>query len=173
VHRIVSGAPRGPRAQRSALPGKERNRALFMSGGVLDCLVRHPTQGKNCLPNEDPMAPSCLGDIKGTPRRMEHYSIEHPKMPRLCNHAIRSSCLRFQHFLSCKLPAPCFCAHVLTCVRVIAVILACVSFPPLLLCSCCDQLCKGERLQLVEIPHKWENNYKEENRGIQVDHWIT
>jgi hypothetical protein len=26
------------------------------------------------------------------------------------------------------------CAHVLTCVRVIAVTLACVSFPPLLLC---------------------------------------
>jgi hypothetical protein len=29
---------------------------------------------------------------------------------------------------------------------------------------CCDQLCKGERLQLVEIPHKRENYnyYKEE-----------
>jgi hypothetical protein len=40
--------------------------------------------------------------------------------------------------------------------------LVCVSFHPLLLCSCCDQLCKGERLQLVEIPHKRENKYKEE-----------
>jgi hypothetical protein len=27
---------------------------------------------------------------------------------------------------------------------------------------CCDQLCKGERLQLVEIPPKQENYYKEE-----------
>jgi hypothetical protein len=25
--------------------------ALFMSGGAPDCLVRHPTEGKNCLPN--------------------------------------------------------------------------------------------------------------------------
>jgi hypothetical protein len=25
----------------------------------------------------------------------------------------------------------------------------------------------------VEIPRKWEEDYKEESRGIQVDHWIT
>jgi hypothetical protein len=43
-----------------------------MSGGAPDCPVRHPTEGKNCLPNGIPMAPSCLGAIKGTPRRMEH-----------------------------------------------------------------------------------------------------
>jgi hypothetical protein len=74
VHRTVSGAPRGPRAQRSALPGKERNRALFMSGGAPDCPVRQPAEGKNCLPNGDPTAPSCLGAIKGTSRRMEQYT---------------------------------------------------------------------------------------------------
>jgi hypothetical protein len=45
---------------------------LFMSGGALDFPVRHPTEGKNCLPNGTPTAPSCLGAIKGTPRRMEH-----------------------------------------------------------------------------------------------------
>jgi hypothetical protein len=45
---------------------------LFMSGGAPDCPVRHPTEGKNCLPNGSPTAPSCLGAIKGTPRRMEH-----------------------------------------------------------------------------------------------------
>jgi hypothetical protein len=39
--------------------------------------------------------------------------------------------------------------------------LACVAFPPLLLCFSCDQHCKGERLQLVEIPRKWEKNSKE------------
>jgi hypothetical protein len=33
--------------------------------------VRHPTEGKNCLPRLPPTAPSCLGAIKGTPRRME------------------------------------------------------------------------------------------------------
>jgi hypothetical protein len=43
----------------------------WMSGGAPDCLVCHPTEGKNCLPRMPPMAPSCLGAIKGTPRRME------------------------------------------------------------------------------------------------------
>jgi hypothetical protein len=47
---------------------------LFMSGGAPDCPVRHPTEGKNCLPIGSPTAPSCLGAIKGTPRRMEHYT---------------------------------------------------------------------------------------------------
>jgi hypothetical protein len=47
-------------------------RGLFMSGGAPDCPVRHPTKGKNCLSNGIPTAPSCLGAIKGTSRRMEH-----------------------------------------------------------------------------------------------------
>jgi hypothetical protein len=42
-----------------------------MSGGAPDCPVRHPIEGKNCLPKMPPTAPSCLGDIKVTPRRME------------------------------------------------------------------------------------------------------
>jgi hypothetical protein len=66
-----------------------------------------------------------------------------------------------------------FCALVLTCVRVVAATLAfaCVSFPPLLLWFFIEiKLCKGERLQLVEIPHKGNINYKKENRGTQVDH---
>jgi hypothetical protein len=70
-HRTVFGVPSGPRVQRSASPKKEINRALFMSGGALDCPVRQRTEGRNCLPNGDPTAPSCLGAIKGTPRRME------------------------------------------------------------------------------------------------------
>jgi hypothetical protein len=43
----------------------------WLSGGAPDCPVRHPTEGKNCLPGLLPTAPSCLGAIKGTPRRME------------------------------------------------------------------------------------------------------
>jgi hypothetical protein len=43
----------------------------YVSGVAPDCPVRHPTEGKNCLPRLPPMAPSCLGAIKGTPRRME------------------------------------------------------------------------------------------------------
>jgi hypothetical protein len=42
-----------------------------MSGGAPDYLVHHPTEGKYCLPRMHPTAPSCLGAIKGTPRRME------------------------------------------------------------------------------------------------------
>jgi hypothetical protein len=42
-----------------------------LSGGTTDCPVRHLTEGKNCLPGLLSMAPSCLGAIKGTPRRME------------------------------------------------------------------------------------------------------
>jgi hypothetical protein len=64
----------------------------------------------------------------------------------------------------------CLCGHLVTCVRVIVVTLVlrvCVSFPPLLLCFYYDQHCKGERLQLVEIPRKREKTAKEENRGTQ------
>jgi hypothetical protein len=71
VHRTVSDVPSGPRAQRLASPEKEGDRALFMSGGAPDYPVRQPAEGKNCLPNGVQTAPSCLGAIKGTPRRME------------------------------------------------------------------------------------------------------
>jgi hypothetical protein len=49
-----------------------------------------------------------------------------------------------------------------TCVRGCAVNLSlvCVALPNLTLCFLCDQYCKGERLQLVEIPRKREENYK-------------
>jgi hypothetical protein len=36
-----------------------------------DCPVRQATEGKNCLLEMLSTAPSCLGAIKGTPRRME------------------------------------------------------------------------------------------------------
>jgi hypothetical protein len=58
VHQWLSGC------QRSAAPVKERNRAP-------NCPVRQTTEGKNCLPILLSTAPSCLGAIKGTPRRME------------------------------------------------------------------------------------------------------
>jgi hypothetical protein len=43
----------------------------WLSGGTPDCPVRHPREGKISLPRMPPTAPSCLGAIKGTPRRME------------------------------------------------------------------------------------------------------
>jgi hypothetical protein len=60
------------------------NRLHWVSGGAPDCPVRHPTEGKICLPKLPPTAPSCLGAIKGTPRRMEevhNHSLIIPKHP--------------------------------------------------------------------------------------------
>jgi hypothetical protein len=64
---------------------------LFMSGGAPDCPVRHPTKGKNCLPNGTLTAPSCLGAIKGTPRRMEHNTKHSPNILRCLDSATTQS----------------------------------------------------------------------------------
>jgi hypothetical protein len=74
VHRTVSGAPMAPRHQRSASPNKERDPHRTVSGGAPDCPVRQSTEGKICLPGLLSTAPSCLGAIKGTPRRMEEHT---------------------------------------------------------------------------------------------------
>jgi hypothetical protein len=68
VHQRLSGC------QRSAAPVKERNRAPDSVRCAPDCPVRQTTEGKNCLPRLLSTAPSCLGAIKGTPRRMEEYT---------------------------------------------------------------------------------------------------
>jgi hypothetical protein len=60
---MVGSARKGRRSRTGQLQG--------LSGGAPDCSVRHPTEGKICLPRMPPTAPSCLGAIKGTPRRME------------------------------------------------------------------------------------------------------
>jgi hypothetical protein len=57
------------------------------------------------------------------------------------------------------------CAAYLSLVCVALLAYFCVSF--------CDHHCKGERLQIIKIPRKREKDYKEESRGIQVDHWIA
>jgi hypothetical protein len=82
VHRTVSGAPTALDLQRSAAPKKERNPHQTVSGGAPDYPVRQSTEGKNCLPGMLSTAPSCLGAIKGTPRRMEEdtkHSLSIPK----------------------------------------------------------------------------------------------
>jgi hypothetical protein len=47
---------------------------LFTVRCAPDSPVHPRTEGKNCLPNGAPTAPSCLGARKGTPRRMEQYT---------------------------------------------------------------------------------------------------
>jgi hypothetical protein len=73
----MSGAPMALNLQRSTSPNQERNPHQTVSGGAPDCPVRQATEGKNCLPAMLSTAPSCLGAIKGTPRRMEEYT-KHP-----------------------------------------------------------------------------------------------
>jgi hypothetical protein len=91
IHRTVlwctrlSGEPTVGRANgRPRNPHVTRGRANGLMGAP-DCPVRHPTEGKYCLPRMPPTAPSCLGAIKGTPRRME----ESPKHTlSILNHSL-------------------------------------------------------------------------------------
>jgi hypothetical protein len=68
--------------QRSASPKKERNPHRTMSGGAPDCPMRQSTEGKKCLPGMHSTAPSCLGAIKGTPRRMEEHTKHSLSIPK-------------------------------------------------------------------------------------------
>jgi hypothetical protein len=68
VHQTVSGAPTGSELQRSDAPDLEGDRT---PDSYRDCPVHHPTEGKFGLPSWPPTAPSCLGAIKGTPKRIE------------------------------------------------------------------------------------------------------
>jgi hypothetical protein len=50
--------------------------------GAPDCPVREATEGKICLPGMLSTAPSCLGAIKGTPRRMEEHIKHTQSIPK-------------------------------------------------------------------------------------------
>jgi hypothetical protein len=64
------------------VPVKEGNRAPDSVRCAPDCPVRQTTEGKNCLPRFLSMAPSCLGAIKGTPRRMEEHTKHSYNIPK-------------------------------------------------------------------------------------------
>jgi hypothetical protein len=75
-HRTVRCAPDSVRcANGSQAPTVDFAREGKKS--VPDCPVRQATEGKICLPGMLSTAPSCLGAIKGTPRRMEKNT-KHP-----------------------------------------------------------------------------------------------
>jgi hypothetical protein len=115
VHRIVSGVPISPEEQRSDMPNLEGDptpdRLQDLSYGAPDCPVRHSTEGKDSLPCWPPTAPSCLGAIKGTPRRMEELPknslsiLKHPDSA--LTHSLRCvsdlGSIRVVHSLSCHL----------------------------------------------------------------------
>jgi hypothetical protein len=101
----ANGRPRNPRAMRSKCQRSDgapdclvctgqcpvRQRLQDCNGRLRQirkeirtgqCPVRQATEGKNCLPGMLSTAPSCLGAIKGTPRRMEDdtkHSLSIPK----------------------------------------------------------------------------------------------
>jgi hypothetical protein len=78
----VSGAPTALNRQWSAAPEQERNLHWIVSGGAPDCPVHQSIEGKICLPGLLSTAPSFLGAIKGTPRRMKEntkHSLSIPK----------------------------------------------------------------------------------------------
>jgi hypothetical protein len=119
--------------------------------------VHQSIEGKNCLPGMLSTAPSYLEAIKGTPRRMEentkhtlsildhsHFVFAHPFdiLSDLISVLVRT--LRYSFELK-SWPCVCVCIAVDLCVLLI---------PSLLLCSFVIIFCKGERLQVVEIPRK-------------------
>jgi hypothetical protein len=71
VHRTCPVRQRLSGCQGSAAPVKERNLAPDSVRCTPDCPVRQSTEGNISLPRMLSTAPSCLGAIKGTPRRME------------------------------------------------------------------------------------------------------
>jgi hypothetical protein len=73
-----------------------------LSGGTPDCPVRHPTEGKNCLPRLLSTAPSCLGAIKGTHRRMEE-DIKHTLSILNHSHSVLAHSIDLLSDLSCVL----------------------------------------------------------------------
>jgi hypothetical protein len=113
------------------------NRLQWLSGGAPNCPVRHSTEGKDGLSCWPPMAPSCLGAIKGTPRRMEELHkhslsiLRHPDfiLAHLFHCVWDLSSIRVKDSLRCHLSS-----SLLSCVRGCAAIcVLCVLLIPTLL----------------------------------------
>jgi hypothetical protein len=114
-----------------------------MSGGAPDCPVRHPTEGKNYLPIGSPTAPSCLGAIKGTPRRMEQNTKHSLNILRRLDFAATHSDRSVRDLSTSSIVNSLrrvLCSRLGLCACICCELsLACVAFPPLLLCLSCDQ----------------------------------
>jgi hypothetical protein len=82
VHRTCPVRQRLSGGQRSAALFKEGNRAPDSVRCAPDCPVHQSTEGKISLPDLLSTAPSCLGAIKGTPRRMEENTKHSYNIPK-------------------------------------------------------------------------------------------
>jgi hypothetical protein len=129
-----------------------------LSSGALDCPVHHLIEGNFGLPCWLPTAPSCLGAIKGTPKRMEEalkHSLSNSKSP----HSVSAHLIDRVSDLSSVLVVNSLCFILSSSLDLCECVycgFVCVALPNLTPCFLCDQSCKGERLQLVEIPRKRE-----------------
>jgi hypothetical protein len=116
---------------RESRTGHER----CLSGGAPNCPVRRPTEGKICLPRMPPTAPSCLGAIKGTPRRMEEIP-KHTLSILSLPHSVSAHLIDFVSDLSSILIVNLLCfirAQVFACVCVRIAVDLCVLLPTLTL----------------------------------------
>jgi hypothetical protein len=136
--------------------------------------VHHSTKGNFGLPCWPPTTPSFLGAIKGTPRRMEE-TLKHSLSILSLPHSVSTHLFDCVSDLSSVLVVNSLCfilsSSLGLCVCVLRICVCCS--PTLVLCFHCDLCCKGERLQLVEIPRKREKEVRKKSCGIQVNHWIT
>jgi hypothetical protein len=82
VHQTCPVRQRLSGCQRLVSTFKERNLAPDSVRCAPDCPVRQSTEGKISLPRMLSTAPSCLGAIKGTPRRMEENTKHSYNIPK-------------------------------------------------------------------------------------------
>jgi hypothetical protein len=112
-------------------------------------------------------APSCLGAIKGTPRHMEDNT-KHSLRIVDHSHFILAHLFDILSDLSSVLVRTlryCLELKSWSCVCVFAVDLS-VLLPSLTLVLHIDSYCKGERLQVVEIPRKREKSNVKKNTVV-------
>jgi hypothetical protein len=104
----------------------------WLSGGAPDCPMRHPTEGKISLPRMPPMAHSCLGAIKGTPKRMEEEP-KHTLSILSLPHSVSAHLVDFVSDLSSVIVVNSLCfirAQVLACVCAYCYGFVCVASHP-------------------------------------------
>jgi hypothetical protein len=119
VHRTVSGAPTATALQWSSTPNKEGDPHQTCYS---ECPVHHPTEGNFGLPCWPPTAPSCLGAIKETPRRMEESPKHTLSIPRLLVLTFTQSfiVLEIGALFELQTPRACFVcssSHLCACLR--------------------------------------------------------
>jgi hypothetical protein len=147
----------------------------WLSGGAPDCPVRHPTEGKNCLPCWVPTAPICLGAIKGTSRRMEEtpkHTLSILNLP----HSVSAHLIDFLSDLSSVSSGELVVIHSssgLGCVCAYCCGFVCVASLPYSSAFTLIFVVRARDSKLWRFLANGKEYKKENNRGIQVDHWIT